>query len=172
MSPAAGFQRPQRWCSAERVRVAVSGPGIPDGMSPRCRLRKAVPGVVRAQRRPGDQREKQGQRTNDRRGVFSPPSLCTTAPVHRAGSVQNQTWAAAIHRLWNCCRFSGASLCGAALTSANDLASSYWRACKPFTPLTPTHQTQRSRPLSSSRPYASEFVELLYVGEGVCEFTT
>src|SRR5580693_8887624 len=99
MSPAAGFQVLQRWCSAERVGVVVIGLDILDGMGPRCRLRKAIRGVVRAQRGPGDQREKQGQRTNDRRGVFSPPSLSTTAPVHRAESLQNQTWAAAIHRL-------------------------------------------------------------------------
>src|SRR5271170_5362758 len=99
MSPAAGFQIRQRWCSAERVRVVAIGLDILDGMGPRCRLRKAVRGVVRAQRGPGDQREKQAQRTNDRRGVFSPPSLGTTAPVHRAASVQNQAWAAAILRL-------------------------------------------------------------------------
>jgi hypothetical protein len=84
MSPAAGFQIRQRWCNAERVRVAVIGLDMLDGMGPRCRLRKAVRAVVRAQRGPGDQCEKQGQRTNDRRGVFSPPSLCTTAPVHCA----------------------------------------------------------------------------------------
>ncbi len=110
MSPAAGFQIRQRWCSPERVRVVVIGLDILDGMGPRCRLRKAVRGVVRAQRGPGDQREKQGHCTNDRRGVFSPPSLCTTAPVHRAESLQNQTWAAAIYTLSNCCTFSVVTL--------------------------------------------------------------
>src|ERR1700759_751654 len=83
MSPAAGCQILQRWCSAERRRVAVIGLDIPDGMGPRRRLRKTVRRVVRAQRGPGNQREKQGQSTNDRRGVFSPPSHGTTAPVHR-----------------------------------------------------------------------------------------
>ena len=78
-----------------------------DGMGPRRWLRKAVRAVVRAQRGPGDQREKQGERTNDGRGVFSPPSLCTTATRPSCRKLQNQTWAAAVHGLWNCCTFSG-----------------------------------------------------------------
>ena len=61
-----------------------------DGVGPRSRFRKCVGGVMRAQRRPSDQRHKQAQRADDRRGVFSPPSLRATAPIHRADIIQNR----------------------------------------------------------------------------------
>ena len=85
----ASFKGDQRSSSADWSHLVEIVLDMLDDMGPCCRLRKCVGGVMRAQRGPRDQRDKQAQRADDRCGVYSPPSFCAAAPIHDANSVRN-----------------------------------------------------------------------------------
>jgi hypothetical protein len=72
----------QTSCGATQLRLRCIALHVFDGMGPHSGLWKRIGGVVRTQRRAGNQRHKEGQRANDRGGVFPPTELSATTPVH------------------------------------------------------------------------------------------